>query len=250
MIPTKLQQHRRIVSHRFNLHTLSRPSARTTTPTALKSSPGGNDDSGSETAATARPDPSILLSAKSDSEQKLGVASIGAGILLGALLLTSFLGWLNTVSGGFLGTILDFVVPLPLGLIFTFVGATHFFYKDEYAAIVPPKGSWGGLWNVPTPGADKLGLSDEEYHVLWSGVAEVGGGLLLILGGLNAIPVQIPAFLLFALTLAVTPANIYMYTHDAPLAFAPPLRYPDDHIGRGVVQIILLSLFGYLATHG
>lgn len=207
-----------------------------------------NNNNGGE-VVVERPDPSILLSSKSDFEQRLGVTAIGASLLLGTYALSSILVWLQMISGGLTSTIIDFTVPVPLGLLFVLLGGTHFFYKNEYAAIVPPKGAWGGLWNVPTPGAEKLGLSDEEYHVLWSGAAEMGGGALLVLGGLHAIPVQIPAFLMFVLTLAVTPANIYMFTHDVPLAFSPPLRYPDDHIVRGVIQIILLSLFWYLASH-
>jgi uncharacterized membrane protein len=253
-------QHRRVVNvlqHYDSSSSSHRqfcpPEARTSWPASTTLSQSSSDDDDDDTgsvAAIRRPDPSILLSAKGDSEQQLGVASIGAGLLLGTYLMSSVLAWLDTLSAGFVGTLLDFTVPLPLGLIFTFVGATHFFYKDEYAAIVPPSGSWGGLWNVPTPGADQLGISsEEEYHVLWSGVAEMGGGLLLILGGLHVIPVQVPAVLLFLLTLAISPANIYMFTHDVPLAFAPPLQYPDDHIVRGVVQVILLSLFWFLASH-
>lgn len=203
----------------------------------------------SEGGEVERPDPSILLSAKSDSTQRVGVIGIGAGLLFGTYLFSSFLVWLQTITGGLTSKAVDFGLPVPLGLIFVFVGGSHFFYKNEFAVIVPPNGTWGGLWNVPTPGADYLGLTNEEYHVLWSGVAEIGGGALLVLAGLNQIPVQIPAFLLFLLTLAVTPANIYMFTHDAPLSFAPQLRYPSDHIARGVLQIVLLSLLWYLATH-
>lgn len=189
-----------------------------------------------------RPDPSILLSSKGDVQQKLGVIAIGAGILGGTWVLSNTLQWINSISAGLLNSVLLFTTPIGLGLIFTALGVTHFVYKKEYAAIVPPPGTWGGLWNVPAPGADQLGLSYADYHVYWTGVAEIGGGLLLILGGLHAIPVQVPAFLLFGLTMAVTPANIYMFTHDVPLTMGPPLRYPDDHIVRGLVQIVFLSV--------
>lgn len=193
-----------------------------------------------------RPEPSILLSTQDDSTQRLGVISIGAGILGGTFVITNFLFWLqNLLPAGFFDTIIDFTVPVPLGFLYIALGVTHFVYKDGYAAIVPPNGSWGGLWNVPTPGANELGLSNEEYHVLWTGVTEIGGGLLFVLGGLNAVPIQIPAFLLFLLTLAITPANIYMFTHDAQMSFAPPIPYPVGHFGRGVLQCILLSLFWF-----
>lgn len=85
-----------------------------------------------------------------------------------------------------------------------------------------------------------------EYHTYWSGVCEVGGGLLLILGGLNNAP-QIPAFLLFLLTAAVTPANIYMATHDIAPPGLPPIPYPLGHFYRGIMQCVLLAFFFKLA---
>ena len=193
-----------------------------------------------------RPDPSILLSSRSDLQQQLGVAIIGASLLVGAFTVSNFWTFLEDLTGGFLPTSL---ITLPLGLIYILLGATHFFYKDEYVAIVPPTGTWGGLWNVPAPGAQELGLSEAEFHVVWSGVAEIGGGMLLILGGFGTLPIQIPGTLMFLLTLAVSPANIYMFTHDVPLAMAPPLEYPRDHIVRAILQIVLLSIFFNMATH-
>eukprot|EP00977_Amphora_coffeiformis_P003801 scaffold765_cov160-Amphora_coffeaeformis.AAC.2 len=125
-------------------------------------------------------------------------------------------------------------------------GVAHFAMKDTFTAMVPPKGTWGGLWQVPAPGADKLGLTYEEFHSYWSGICEIGGGILLIIGGFNQSP-QFPAFLLFLLTAAVTPANIYMATHDAQAPGLPPIPYPWGHIGRFAAQSVLLGLFLKLA---
>jgi uncharacterized membrane protein len=199
-------------------------------------------------AAIVRPDPAILLSAQTDENQKIGVLAIGTGILGGTAILVNILHFLQDILPyGLFDTLRDFALPIPLGLIYAALGATHFVYKDGYAGTVPPEGTWGGLWQVPAPGADRLGLSYGDYHVLWTGVAEIGGGLLLILGSLNGgVPVQVPAFLLFLLTLAITPANIYMFTHDAALPFAPPTPYPEGHIFRGVLQCIFLSCFWIL----
>ena len=197
--------------------------------------------------AIARPDPAILLSAQTDENQKLAVLAIGAGIVGGTAILVNILYFLQDILPfGLFDILRDFALPIPLGLIYAALGATHFVYKDGYAGTVPPEGTWGGLWQVPAPGADRLGLSYGDYHVLWSGVAEIGGGLLLILGTLNGVPLQVPAFLLFLLTLAITPANIYMFTHDAQLPFAPPTPYPEGHIFRGVLQCIFLSCFWIL----
>lgn len=191
-----------------------------------------------------RPDPSILLSAKDGETQKLAVLGIGAGILAAAVVVTNVLNFFDDVLPfGFLDAVLGFLVPVPFGALFILAGYTHFSEKEAYAELVPPKGTWGGLWQVPAPKSKELGLSYADYHVLWSGVAEIGGGLLLVLGGIGAFPIQIAAFLMFLLTLAVTPANIYMFTHDAQLSIAPPFKYPTAHIARGVIQSVVLALF-------
>ncbi|CAJ1961761.1 unnamed protein product [Cylindrotheca closterium] len=192
----------------------------------------------------SRPDPSILVSAKDEDTQKRAVIGIGAGILAGTVVIVNILNFFDDILPfGFLDSVLGFLVPVPLGLLFAFVGYTHFSEKDAYAEIVPPKGTWGGLWQIPAPKSEELGLSYSEYHVLWSGIAEIGGGILFALGGIGAFPIQISAFLMFLLVAAVTPANIYMFTHDAQLSIAPPFPYPEGHIFRAVMQSVVLALF-------
>ena len=200
-----------------------------------------------------RPDPAILISAKSDSEQQKYVAGIGAGLLASTVAVVTILSGIEgLLPEGWFGT-LGNLGAVPLGLVFAALGAAHFAKKETFLSIVPPVGTWGGLWQVPAPGADKLGLSYEEYHTYWTGAAELGGGLLLAATGVGLLPMGVQradAFLLLLLTLAVTPANVYMATHDAQMEGGPPpMKYPDSHLVRGAIQAVLLADFWKLAFH-
>lgn len=195
-----------------------------------------------------RPDPASLLSAQSDAVQRIGFVAICVSILVGTVAVVNLLtGLENLLPTGWFALWRDYTWPVPLGLVFVAAGIGHFAAKDSFAAMVPPVGTWGGLWQVPAPGADKMGLTYADYHVYWSGLAETAGGLCLVAGGLADAP-QLPALGLLALTAAVTPANIYMATHDIrPPGDMPPIPYPWGHAFRFAMQSVLLGLFFKLA---
>ena len=136
-----------------------------------------------------------------------------------------------------------------LGAVYVAAGISHFTpFKKEFCNIYPPRGTWG-VWYLP---------GSPEFHVQWTGIAEIAGGLGLLAGvAIDAFaPVYYssPNFLsqaglesdsaaaLFLLTLAVTPANIYMFTHGAKIDMDGPTLPVSFHAARGVLQVLLLSL--------
>jgi uncharacterized membrane protein len=192
-----------------------------------------------------RPDPSVLIASMDDGKQRLAIGAIVVSLAVGTGLVVAFLELLHNVilPTGWFELWRDYTWPIPMGLVFLAAGSAHFTIKDTFTAMVPPLGTWGGLWQVPAPGAAQIGLSYAEYHTYWSGVAEITGGALLILAGIGLVPVPIPAFGLLLLTASVTPANIYMATHDIQPARLPPVPYPGGHLARGVLQCVLLAIF-------
>ena len=91
-----------------------------------------------------------------------------------------------------------------------------------------------------------------SFHVNWTGVAEIVGGLgvasALLPGPAGHVPVWVTsgsAAGLFLLTVAVTPANTYMWTHNAIGPGPPPVEGAEPgamvlpwygHLARGLLQ--------------
>lgn len=128
-----------------------------------------------------------------------------------------------------------------LGLALSAAGIAHFTLLQEFCNIYPGRGAWG-VWYLP---------GTSSFHVKWTGIAELAGGVGLALGGLGLGEElgleRAAAAGLFALVLAVTPANIYMFTHGAQLPEG--LEVPVvGHAIRGFLQCVLLAFFWTLAN--
>ncbi|CAJ1329616.1 unnamed protein product, partial [Effrenium voratum] len=137
-----------------------------------------------------------------------------------------------------------------LGAVYMAAGVAHFTAKEAFEAIYPPQGTWG-FWYLP---------GSASFHVAWTGVAEIAGGAGLFLGALllaaaGAFSWEVPkavrqlhaaaALGLFGLTWAVTPANVYMYTHGAQMTGLTPGDQPipvEFHAVRGLLQVLLLGI--------
>jgi uncharacterized membrane protein len=195
-------------------------------------------------------DPESLVCAKDDATQQLAFVAIMAGVVLGSFGFVSLYDWLETILPTSMYKPFYNVLPFVLSSTFVAAGIAHFALEETFVAFVPPLGSWGGLWQIPAPFSEKLGLSYGQYHSFWSGIAEVVVGLSLIATTAGVVDLgPIPASLMFLLTLAVTPANIYMFTHNPDVPEIPPVTYPWGHGGRAVLQCALLGVFFKLAVH-
>lgn len=195
-------------------------------------------------------DPSTLICNQDDTTQKLAFVGIVGGVVAGSFAFVGLYNALETILPDSLFGPFYTVLPYVLGGAFAAAGVAHFALEETFVSFVPPKGTWGGLWQIPAPGSELLGLTYEQYHSFWSGIAEILVSLSLIATTAGVIDLgPIPAGLLWLLTLAVTPANIYMFTHNPDVPEIPPVTYPWGHGARGVLQCALLAVFFKLAVH-
>eukprot|EP00929_Paragymnodinium_shiwhaense_P010619 TRINITY_DN115415_c0_g1_i1.p1 TRINITY_DN115415_c0_g1~~TRINITY_DN115415_c0_g1_i1.p1 ORF type:complete len:307 (+),score=42.11 TRINITY_DN115415_c0_g1_i1:82-1002(+) len=139
-----------------------------------------------------------------------------------------------------------------IGAVYCVAGSAHFTAADAFGAIYPPAGTWG-FWYLP---------GSADFHVAWTGVAELAGGIGLFVGALllgiadlagqelpgKATVQQLNAYAalgLFVLTIVVSPANIYMYTHGAQMIGLTPgdAAIPvEGHYIRALLQCVLLAI--------
>lgn len=126
-----------------------------------------------------------------------------------------------------------------LGAFYALLGVLHFTMIKDMCNIVPGKGAWG-VWYIP---------GRASFHVKWTGIVEFLAGAALIVGWLDMGPpglLKKAAAVLFGLTVAVTPANIFMFTHGAQ--FPQGKKYPViTHVARAAIQCLLISVFWKLA---
>ena len=162
----------------------------------------------------------------------------------------------------------EFGAALLLGAIFLTAGRSHFTMPEAFTAIYPPQGTWG-IWYLP---------GSAEFHVAWTGIAEMGGGSGLLTGAiLDALTLLAPtqqasdrnttdergelepqqgarisnpqrlrplaARALFLLVLCVTPANFFMFSHGATMPGVVEGPLPMQwHLARFLAQVSVLSV--------
>ncbi|CAM9420341.1 unnamed protein product [Ectocarpus sp. 12 AP-2014] len=173
--------------------------------------------------------------------QALIVAGVFAGLGAGTVAVLAGLQSLEAALPAGWYAIWQFTWAPLLGLTFSAAGIAHFTLLREFCNIYPGRGAWG-FWYLP---------GTSSFHVKWTGIAELAGGVGLALGGLGVGAElgleRAAAAGLFALVLAVTPANIYMFSHGAQLPEG--LEVPVfGHAVRGFFQCVLLAFFLTLAT--
>ena len=148
--------------------------------------------------------------------------------------------------------VIDTTLPVLLGLFYSLAGIGHFVDSRAFANIYPPIGTWG-LWYVP---------GSAEFHVAWTGIVELLAGMGMLMSvargvifrieeeGLANFIKPISASVLFFLTLLVTPANIYMFTHGAVMGDDMQPLDVSFHMVRFGVQALLLNFLATLARDG
>ena len=117
---------------------------------------------------------------------------------------------------------ITFIVAVPLGLAFAWIGALHFRNPEPFEAIVPAYLGWPRFWNYTS------------------------GGLEILLGlGLIVPPTRRwSARILILLVLAMSLANLNMWVNDLP--FDGTRLTTTGHIGRWTIQLVLLVVLGLL----
>jgi uncharacterized membrane protein len=172
-------------------------------------------------------------------EQQVAVYTVMAGIATS----TVFLLLLFSMSHNNLFQFWQGSWPL-LGQIFMLAGYSHFTLKKDSENEYPPSGTWG-VWELP---------GSAEFHVWWTGIAEIALGGSLLLGSVYRFATgdesmfHASALALFILTIAITPANLYMYTHGARLPMSQPSPPVIFHYVRFFLQSLLLAMFVSMAT--
>lgn len=210
---------------------------------------GGRDDNRSEQGLRDS-STTTLIGSQPAVTQRLAVVACFVALAVGTFACVElWFGPARALLGAeYFLAICGTIFPIVFGLIFALVGIGHFVFVENFARIVPPRGTWGGLWQLPAPFADELGIPYADYQSYLSGLFEFGGGLWLLAGGLGYTDPSPPALFLFLLTIAVTPANIYMYTHDASPGGIVPKLTTSGHVVRFGLQCGLLSNF-WIMSH-
>jgi uncharacterized membrane protein len=222
-------------------------------PRATAGSDGVEDDNNDDNA-TPWVQPGYLgavVSGLDESAQTAVVLGVWAGILLATYECCTVVGpALESLSPGLMAWSKT-TWPV-IGVTYVAAGVAHFTVHDGFVSMMPHQGAWG-FWRLP---------GSPSFHVNWTGVAEIAGGLGLVLGSLpfgltpDSLAWLSPASAaaLFLLTVVVTPANTYMFTHNSPGPLPPNAdesmrTIPTlGHLARGGLQVFLLSLLHGVAV--